>query len=111
MHHSVALSFRADLDPVCTRENGTVPFGTVRFGTVRFGTVPYFKCKRERFQMVPEVIKMEEEGAINHKNPIFFVIWRVSMFLCYSKWNRSFSGPQKRIRIAFPNVTVSRVLV
>ena len=41
MHHSVALSFRADLDPVCTRENGTVRFGTVPFGTVPFGMVPF----------------------------------------------------------------------
>ena len=31
----------------------------------------------KRFQMVSEVIKIEEEGVLNHINPVFCGIWRV----------------------------------
>ena len=63
-----------NLDPVSTRKNGTVPFGTVLFGTELFHAS---SINAKKFQVVPEVITMEEENVLNHKNPVFFDFWRV----------------------------------
>ena len=41
------------------------------FGTERFHTS---SVNAKRFQMAPEVMKMEEKGVLNHKNPVFFGI-------------------------------------
>ena len=59
---------------VYTRENGTIHFATVPVGTEQF----YASCVyAKRFEMVQEVITMEEECVLNHKNAIFFGIWWV----------------------------------
>ena len=45
-----------------------------RFRLERFHTS---NVNAERFQMVPEVMKMEKEGVLDQKNPVFFGILRV----------------------------------
>ena len=57
------------IDPVYTRENGTVPSGTEQ---------SHASCVNAKWsQMVPEVITLEEECVLNCKNPVFCGIWRV----------------------------------
>ena len=60
--------FLTILDPVYTRENATVRFGTVPFGIEPFHTSI---VSTKRFQVVPEVITIEKECVLNHKNPFF----------------------------------------
>ena len=51
-------------DPVSVKEHLTVPFGTVPLRTEPFHTS---SVEAQHFQMVPEVITLEEESVINHK--------------------------------------------
>ena len=56
-----SITSKRHIDSVYTKENRMVSFRTKQF---------YASCiNAKQLQMVPSVIKMEEECALNHENP------------------------------------------